>query len=227
MRELILLSFFTLVISVQGCALFTYPSPQPVEGNHVVHAYPNQHKEVCLSTVSRLWRSTQDSILFGVEGGVGFCFTSPLADNHACVRGLLGRSHGESSPLIFQVYVGVYAGGEDVVLGVNQAFGTLDTNGRTVTEKAQVQYRPFLDMPQGVNVDGRLRYNVNGAWLSFADAAPYFSRPGYSLIFRFDQECDPGANYQLAITGLTVNGHALLVPRVDFKPYSEWVFTFD
>ena len=217
---------------IQGCATFTYPSPQLVVGDQIASIDPKvaaaQFGLSCPSSI----RGSRSQIAFSVQGKVGFCFASPIVGDAThgnlphikpCAHGPIGGVRGESFGLIFQVYVR----GKEVVLGVDQSLGTLETKGRSTTAKAQVQSRKYADMPPGTKVDGELRYNVNGSWLSFAEASPHFSRVAYELQYVFDQACDPDADYRLTISGITIDGRALHLPPVDFAPYSEIVPTFD
>jgi len=216
----------------QGCATFTYPSPQPVVGDQIASIDPKvSGAQFGLSCPSSI-RGTRSQIAFIVGEKVGFCFASPIVGDAThgnlsyikpCAHGPIGGVRGETFGLIFQVYVR----GKEVVLGVDQSLGTLETKGRTTTAKAQVQSRKFADMPPGTKVDGQLRYYVNGSWLSFAEASPHFSRIAYELVYVFDQACDPDADYRLSITGITIDGRAPHLPPVDFVPYSEIVPTFD
>ncbi len=130
---------------------------------------------------------------------------------------------GDSSRLIFQVYIR----GHDVALGVDQVSGTLNSNGGTSTVQPRVETRKFLDTPQGTTVDGVLKYNVNGKWLTLSQASDYFTRSAYLLSFEFDQTCNPDQQYLLNIKGITVDGNSVLVPTLKFEPYSETIQTFD
>jgi len=216
-----------LIMLIQGCGTFTYPSPQPVSGPQITSLDLSG-----ISCFNSIRGATRGHIAFSLDGTVDFCFTSPLMGYYKnenltygipCTLGAIGGVRGDASRLVFEVYVR----GHEVDLGVNQAIGMLETKERSTTAMAIVEPRKFLDMPPGTNIDGKLRYNVNGAWLSFAEASSYFTRTAYMMEFDFDQTCNPDANYRLTITGLTAEDHALIVPPVDFVPFSETVPTFD
>ncbi len=125
--------------------------------------------------------------------------------------------------LIFQVFVA----SRDDDLNPDHAQGGLESKRGSGHSLARVQARQFLDLPPGTSVDGKLRYYVDGSWVPFAEAAPRFTRNGYSLAFGFDQICDPDASYRLAITGITRRGRAVLVPAVDLSPRSDPASTID
>jgi hypothetical protein len=230
-----------LVLSLQACASSTYPSPQPAAASGVAvidpHAplSPGQFPGVAAMCDHSLRGATRQVAAINLEGRIGLCFAVPITGSYAaasnlglvfnrpCVRGALSPWHGESRRLIFQVVVGA----RDGVLGVDRAVGRLETKAGSIVGTTQVRARQFLDMPPGTMVDGKLRYKVDGALLTFADAAPAFSRPGYELAFEFDHLCDPDARYRLTITGLTIDDRELAVPAVDFVPFSETLPTFD
>jgi hypothetical protein len=230
-----------LVLSLQACASSTYPSPQPVAGSGVVvidpHApvSPGQFPGVAALCDHTLRGATRQVAAINLEGRIGLCFAVPVTGSYAaannprlvfkrpCVGGTLAPWRGESRRLIFQVVVGA----RDGVLGVDRAVGRLETKADSIVGTTQVRARQLLDMPPGTIVDGKLRYKVDGSWLTFADAAPVFSRPGYELAFEFDHSCDPDARYRLTITGVTIDDRELAVPAVDFVPFSETLTTFD
>ena len=241
MNKLLLLTYVICVLLFQGCSKFTYPSPQPVEISHYMHAStiksdrnnPFYGFEAMCPSIIR--GATHDVVTFNIDKKIGFCFASPVTGSYKslnypelvfkfpCVRGSIGGFRGESSALVFQVYVG----GKDVVLGFDQTLGMLEVNERSLTVKPQIQYKQFEDMPPGISVDGELRWDVNGSLHSYVEALPFFLHPGYMLEFNFNQKCDPDSHYRLTITGITSNSSAILVHPVDFFPYGEFLSKFD
>jgi len=230
------------IVLVQGCATVTYPSPQSVEGDHITLHFPHHSDSsgTFLNAIDAMCTggvrgSTRAQLVFSVEGGVGFCFSAPITGTRRigtdpeleystpCARGPLGGVRGPSHMLIFQVLVV----SKDDDLNPDQAQGGLEGKVEAAHALARVQVRSFLDMPPGINVNGKLRYDVDGSWVSFAEAAPHFTRKAYALAFGFDQDCDPDARYRLSVTGITRNGRAVLVPTVDFAPRREAVSPID
>ncbi len=244
-----------LLMSIQGCATFTYPSPQAVEGSQIVSVYP--HNSETLPHFSgfagllcpRLLRAVKhDAMALTVGGKVALCFASPTAGyyrldstgNHIvtsplpspepapCAGRIFGKVYGEKSRLIFQVSVG----GKDIALGVDQTLGTLEVNGRSTTVLPQVQTSEFHEMPPSKSVDEKQLFNVNGSWQPYtAEVLDYelthLKYPAYLLKFEFDQDCDPDAHYRLTIKGIKIDGSELHVPPVEFEPYSETSPIFD
>ncbi len=222
--------------SAPGCAApFTYSSPQPVlESVAVPVGYREPGKPWAFAGIEALCQpilqgGTRQRLAFSVAGTVGLCFRTPTTGSHTspvnpgvhfdepCVRGVVGGFRGSAHRLLFQVYVGAIAG----ILGAEQAVGVLQVEGASMLASATVTPVSFSTLPAGTLIGGTLRWDVDGAWLGFAQAAPHFERAGYLLTFAFQQTCNPDAHYQLALMGLTLDGSALAVPAVQFEPFRE------
>jgi len=223
-------------LAAAGCAAVTYPAPglpAGVDTAPAATAAPFAGVEALCDHGLR--GATRQVVAFRLERDIGLCFSTPIMGSRVapgnpsltfdqpCQRGPVGGVRGGSGRLIFRMFIGA----RDAALAVDQAVATLEVEGRTLAATPEVMTRQFLDMPPGILRDGTLRYPVGESWLTFAQAVPYYSRPGYALAFGFATRCDPDAHYRLTVQGISADHHALPIPAIDYAPASDRVTPLD
>jgi hypothetical protein len=196
----------------------TYPSPQPSGGERAVYPGELSSPEAALSAgiggFASLCREsigfrggTRKSVAFTAEGAQ-FRFQTPYTGETqmGCVS-ITGHIP-QRGTLRFEIYVG----GEGVV--PDEPNATLEATGQSLTASAEVRDAPYA---------GGIEEAPAGATPMYPGAkTPLFKVSRQRLIFRFDRPCDPDAQYRLTVTGITVRGHPIRVPTVDFVTSSEW-----
>jgi hypothetical protein len=208
-----------VLLLLAGCYLgersLTYPSPHPSGGDRVI--YPGEFVGVTQQTAAgvsefasicrrtRATGPTRDAVAFVIEG-VELCFLTPsVDDNHLCVS---AQGNAPGGSLIFHAFVS----GEGVAVGALRA--TLRVNGESAKAAGEVRSAPYASSAKNAPPDAK-PLNPGAAYL-------LYSVSRQELAFRFDRSCDPSAHFRLAVSGITVHGHEVDVPPVDFDPYTEW-----
>ncbi len=227
-----------VLLVTQSCTrMITYPSPQPVVGERIetvedvsgrLHPLLKAMSELCADPPNTLLDRTPSQSTFGIGGVVGLCFARPKEarppspSRYKCARGgTSGRSSGlfgkPSTTTIFPVFV---VAGNKVALEVEQARATLEVDGHSESEQAEIAPWRIGYLGKETIVNGRTLYDVNGSLLSANEALAQNSPVGYRLDFSFHVTCDPDATYRVSISGIKIDGREAGVPVVTFIPRS-------
>jgi hypothetical protein len=206
-RTVIVAIVAALSIPIPGCFLGTHPVtyliPVPSDVPSVIYpreAIAHGHTDVqtiCFAPTNAVVAPPNRDMAAFSAGGAKFCYLSPTVSG----QNNNPRQRCEStlapepidSPMTFRVFVG----GDGVA--VDNPSGILQANGQTITEAATVQSTQVSSI-----VDGVMR-----------------PVPRWDLTFVFKQQCDPSQQYQLTVSGITLNGSRVQVPPVDYDPYAD------